>query len=129
MPGLDLPGIMSSHRPFLKLTLGASEKETDFADFAGHESGEGVGKCAKECPWRFSDSITFSATAEELVGPGLKVKMYTRQDVTCWPVQFQMQPVQAAEGLVDLKTRVLPACDRQVDGLGVDFGTRAFMSP
>lgn len=128
-PGLEAPGLASGIRPYLSLSLGSTEKETQFADFAGFESTAEVGKCGQDCPWRFSDSITFRASLQDLMGPGLKLKLFTRKDVTLWPMQFQMQPVQGATGLVDLKTRVLPALDRRGSGPEVDIGTRAFMSP
>lgn len=130
IPGLSGPGAISCERPYLKLSLGDSQKETEFAE---HEVGvpiREVGAVAKECPWRFSDSLTFRCRVDEVMGPGLKVEMYLRKDVVLWPAKFQMRPFQVAEGLLDLKSRVLPACERRLDGSpSMDLGTRQFVSP
>ncbi|CAK0848908.1 unnamed protein product, partial [Prorocentrum cordatum] len=105
IPGLAAPGVLS-HRPFLEASLGESRKATEFADFAR----EPEGAAWRECPWRFSDTLTFRARAADVAGPGVKISLKARRDVVLGPVQLEMQSADIGEGVVDLRGQALPAC-------------------
>lgn len=117
VPGLDAPGLLSSQRPYLEGALGASKKETEFADYM--DVKERTGPYAQECPWRFGDTLTFKARAEDLAGPGFRMTLRVRKDVVLGPVQFEMRPAEVGVGCLDLRQRVLPACvQEKVEGNG-----------
>lgn len=109
VPGLSAPGLLSQQRPYLAGSLGASTKETEFADFA-KAGGDRAGPYAKECPWRFGDTLTFKARLEDLIGPGLKLSLRVRKDILLGPVQFEMRAASIGEAALDLRSRVLPSC-------------------
>jgi len=135
IPGIEAPGYISSDRPYIQASVGGTQKATEFADYCPKEPSNDMGsqlsqQMVEECPWRFSDSLTFRCPIKDVAGPGLKLELHVRRDVSLWPATVQMRPVKVAQGLVDLKTRVLHACERKQEGAsGVDLGTRAFMSP
>lgn len=106
VPGLAAPGIVSHDRPFLEGTLGVSKKATEFADFAA----SGSGPYAKECPWRFGDTLTFKVRTEDVTGPGLKLSLKVRKDIVLGPVQFEMRSNNVGDGALQFTSKILPAC-------------------
>lgn len=108
VPGLDAPGLLSQSRPCLEGSLGASTKETEFADFASKD--QKAGPYAQECPWRFGDTLTFKVRPEDLNSSGLRMTLRVRRDVVLGPLQFEMRACEVGVGCFDLKQRVLPAC-------------------
>lgn len=131
--GLEAPGMMSFERPYLTASIGGSSKETEFADYDADTPQEGVPKHVEMWPWRFSDSLTYRCRIEDVLGQGVKFELHLRKDIVLGFATMQMRPVQAAEGLADLKGNVLPACIPRLGGpeasAANDFGTRAFKSP
>jgi len=120
VPGLSAPGLLSQQRPFLEGSVGSSVKETEFADFARSSGGAHAGPYAQECPWRFGDTLTFKCRLEDVMGPGLKLRLRVRKDIVLGPVQFEMRAGCVGEGALDLRSRVLPACvDERQDAPGM----------
>lgn len=114
VPGLDAPGFLSHQRPLLEAALGGSKKETEFADFATR--GDRAGPYAEECPWRFGDTLTFKVRPEDLVGPGLRLSLHVRRDIVLGPLQFELRASEVAAGVLDLQSRVMPACVNERGG-------------
>lgn len=114
VPALSKPGVLTQRRPRLEVTLGTLQKETELADYvADDESSPEAGACARECPWRFGDTLTFVATAEDVMGAGLRFRLRGNSDIFLGPVQFQLSSIlDLGEGCVSLRHRVLPACVR-----------------
>lgn len=114
VPALSKPGVVTQRRPRLEVTLAGVEKETELADYvADDESSPEAGACARECPWRFGDTLTFVATIEDVVGAGFKFRLRCNNDVFLGPVQFQLSSLlDLGEGHASLRHRVLPACVR-----------------
>mmetsp|Transcript_6352 Transcript_6352/g.14579 ORF Transcript_6352/g.14579 Transcript_6352/m.14579 type:complete len:404 (+) Transcript_6352:68-1279(+) len=111
VPALVKPGWMSSQRPRLEVTIGESQKETELGDYEeGNSHAFGLG-ASKDCPWRFGDTLTFKLHLQDLVGPGLKLKLRAVSDITLGPLQLQMSRIQeVAEASIDLRRRALPGC-------------------
>ena len=81
------------------------------------EGGRAGAMCARECPWRFGDTLTFMVSLKDVTaGPGLRVKLRAQSDITLGLVQFQMsREAEIGEACVDLQRRVLPGCcDRRI---------------
>jgi len=113
VPGIGKPGFVSRQRPQLQVSLGDIQKETELADYEeSSSSGSGSGACSsKDCPWRFGDTLTFKVGMNEVIGPGLRLKLNARSDMQFGPVQVQMSRVdEIGEASVDLRRRVLPGC-------------------
>eukprot|EP00929_Paragymnodinium_shiwhaense_P103185 TRINITY_DN66508_c0_g1_i1.p1 TRINITY_DN66508_c0_g1~~TRINITY_DN66508_c0_g1_i1.p1 ORF type:complete len:431 (+),score=101.24 TRINITY_DN66508_c0_g1_i1:216-1508(+) len=119
-PALKEPGFWSRQRPFLQACLGDVEKDSEPADYVGKDAAApSAGACAKECPWRFGDSLTFVANIKDVLGPGLRLKLRAHSDVNLGPLQLQLaSTADLGEAAVDLRRRVLPACVRK-DGAAV----------
>lgn len=120
IPGLDAPGMLSHQRPYLEASLGSSKKVTEFADFAGDK---------QECPWRFSDTLTFRARPEDIAGPGIRLNLKARKDVILGPLQLEMQSSDIGEGVVDLPGRVLPACGWAESSCSSEWATPTLLVP
>lgn len=104
---------VSRQSPFMELQLGRATKETEFAEFSYGDPNDkkAAGSYARECPWRFSETITFTVRIDDVVrGPGLRFRLRARKDVVFGPVIFEMSAGDVGEGAVDLQQRVLPAC-------------------
>mmetsp|Transcript_59999 Transcript_59999/g.131812 ORF Transcript_59999/g.131812 Transcript_59999/m.131812 type:complete len:445 (-) Transcript_59999:82-1416(-) len=140
VPALTRPGVWSRQRPRLEVALGDVQKDTELADFAGdHVAADGgsggVGTCARECPWRFGDTLTFIVSLKDLLGPGLRLKLRAFNDVTLGPVQFKLSRVDdLGEACVDLRRRALPGCvrgeaGRRGGGRGGGGGAEVWQSP
>mmetsp|Transcript_6295 Transcript_6295/g.15099 ORF Transcript_6295/g.15099 Transcript_6295/m.15099 type:complete len:366 (+) Transcript_6295:63-1160(+) len=115
VPGLTAPGLFSQKRPFLEACLGSTTKETELADYAtGHDSGL-MGQCARECPWRFVDTLTFKATSDDILGPGLQMKLRVRNDMLVGPLKFELQAGEVGAAGVDLRKNILPSCVQKSD--------------
>lgn len=126
-PELSEPGIVARSQPRLEVLLGTSRKESEVADFFSSKAVEGVASCnncntdtnddlAKaaicECPWRFGDTLTFSAQLQDLTGVGLRLRLSARSDVSLGPLQLQMPQVhELGEAVLNLRRQVLPACE------------------
>lgn len=62
-------------------------------------------------PWRFGDTLTFTATIADLLGPGLQVWLRTNSDWHVGPLQLTFaRPADIGVCSVDMRKRVLPAC-------------------
>eukprot|EP00439_Symbiodinium_sp_Y106_P055026 s1815_g7.t1 len=82
VPALGKPGWMSSQRPRLEVSVGDTHKETELGDY---EEGNSRGSCdgaSKDCPWRFGDTLTFKLNLQDVLGPGLKLKLRAVSDIT-----------------------------------------------
>lgn len=114
VPALPAPGTWTRQRPKVEVTLGDVQKETEFADFVGKDDASfAVGTCARECPWRFGDTLTFIATLRDVKEGGLKLRLRGHSDVNLGPVMFHLTSVsELGQGCVDLRRRALPACER-----------------
>lgn len=114
VPALVKPGLLSQRRPRLEVTLGDVQKDTELADYvADDESSPEAGACARECPWRFGDTLTFVASLKDVSGPGLRFRLRAHSDIFLGPVQLQLQRVaDLGEGSYDIRQRILPACVR-----------------
>lgn len=109
-PALAPPGFLSRQRPRLEVSLGSVQKDTEFADY---EADGAALPCARECPWRFGDALTFMVKIKDVLGPGLRLRLRALSDVTLGPVQFQLSSVaELGEACVDLRRRALPGCVR-----------------
>eukprot|EP00928_Gymnodinium_smaydae_P022898 TRINITY_DN19091_c0_g1_i1.p1 TRINITY_DN19091_c0_g1~~TRINITY_DN19091_c0_g1_i1.p1 ORF type:complete len:468 (+),score=91.30 TRINITY_DN19091_c0_g1_i1:171-1574(+) len=132
-PALPEPGVWSRQRPRLEVGLGDVQKDTEFADFVGKgaSSPSSAGACARECPWRFGDSLTFVAGVQDVLGPGLRLRLRGYSDVSLGPLQLQLTGVsELGEAAVDLRQRVLPACvGRGRGGARSAEGVTSFESP
>eukprot|EP00927_Polykrikos_kofoidii_P062061 TRINITY_DN56889_c0_g1_i1.p1 TRINITY_DN56889_c0_g1~~TRINITY_DN56889_c0_g1_i1.p1 ORF type:complete len:441 (-),score=48.69 TRINITY_DN56889_c0_g1_i1:325-1647(-) len=113
-PALQEPGFWSRQRPRLEVSLGNVQKDTEFADFVRSDQAiPSAGACARECPWRFGDSLTFVANLKDVAGHGLRLRLRAHSDFSVGPLQLQLASVaELGEAAVDLRRRVLPACVR-----------------
>mmetsp|Transcript_102580 Transcript_102580/g.290480 ORF Transcript_102580/g.290480 Transcript_102580/m.290480 type:complete len:398 (-) Transcript_102580:80-1273(-) len=104
---------VSRQSPFMELQLGRATKETEFGEFSYGDVGSknAAGSYVRECPWRFSETITFTVRIDDVVGgPGLRFRLRARKDVVFGPLTFEMSAGDVGEGAIDLQQRVLPAC-------------------
>lgn len=125
VPGLDTPTCgVERQKLFIEAKLGSTKKETEFADYSRKDRRDGV--CADECPWRFGDTLTFTARVEDILGKGLRLRLRVRRDVIIGPFEFTLRSEDVAEGGVDFRRRVLPACVEDRRGIG---GRRSWGSP
>jgi hypothetical protein len=113
-PALGKPGVLSQRRPRLEVSLGDVQKDTELADYvADDETSPEADACARECPWRFGDTLTFSASVKDVLGPGLRFRLRAHSDIFLGPVQLQLQRVaDLGEGSYSIRQRILPACVR-----------------
>jgi len=109
VPGLAPPGVLSQQRPFIEASLGSSRKETEFADFDGNCHGNQAA-FSSECPWRFGDTLTFKASMEDVMGPGLRLMLRVRKDIGLGPLHLEMRATDVGVTAVSLRDRALPAC-------------------
>jgi len=95
--------------------------------------GDGIGL---ECPWRFGDTLMFSVSQSDLLGPGLRLRLRGHSDLRLGPLQLELPASQGqllGETVVSLRRRILPACvnvrrcDPDVDG--PDGSYRIWESP
>lgn len=115
--GIQAPGIFSRQRPYLEVNSGKTQKVTELADYESATSTREVGAGAKDCPWRFSDTLTFVVKLEDVLGPGLKLRLRTRSDITIGPLQVELRAREVGEATLSLRQRILPACvqERRTD--------------
>lgn len=110
IPGLGRPGYVSRQIPRLEVWLGDVRKETELADFLEKDETAGP-RSPQECPWRFGDTLTFVASSKDVVGRGVKLRLYAHNDFVLGPLQLQLTGrTPFAETWVDLQRRALPAC-------------------
>jgi len=111
VPAFKKPGVVTSARPRVQLTLDQIQKSTELGDYvepSGNVSWD------QDCPWRFGDTLTFVATLKDVTGPGLKIKLNVHKDLNLGPLMFELDADTAiGEGCVDLRRMALPACVRQ----------------
>lgn len=126
-PGFETPVCgFESVKPFVESKLGSTKKETEFADFSRKDRNDGV--CADECPWRFGDMLTFTAQADDVFSSkGLRLRLRVRRDYVVGPFHFSLQAEAVAEGGVDFRGRVLPACVEE--SCGISGRGRVWVSP
>mmetsp|Transcript_107095 Transcript_107095/g.301395 ORF Transcript_107095/g.301395 Transcript_107095/m.301395 type:complete len:513 (+) Transcript_107095:67-1605(+) len=78
------------------------------------DSGQGIaGDDDVECPWRFGDTLIFTARLSDLLGPGLRLRLRGHSDLCVGPLQLELPASRAVllgETVVNLRKRVLPAC-------------------
>lgn len=112
IPALSAPGVWSSQRPKLEVSLGSTKKDTEFADYVTSSAGGKVGINSNECPWRFEDTLTFVAHVPgDLLGDGLRLRLRAHSDFRLGPLQLELSRAQElGEAMIDLRRRVLPAC-------------------
>lgn len=123
VPELSGPGCMTRERPFLEASLGSSTKVTEFGDFTARDD-EGL----EDCQWRFRDTLTFTVRLEDVLGPGLRLKLRVRSFMTVGPVELELRASDVGEGGVDLRRRVLSACVLP-KGQSSDVSGGKWMSP
>lgn len=131
VPALGKPGWMSSQRPRLEVSVGDTHKETELGDY---EEGNSRGSCdgaSKDCPWRFGDTLTFKLNLQDVLGPGLKLKLRAVSDITLGPLQLQMSRVQeVGEACVNLRRRALPGCQPRSSSDGAQvWGSPVLLVP
>mmetsp|Transcript_9608 Transcript_9608/g.23211 ORF Transcript_9608/g.23211 Transcript_9608/m.23211 type:complete len:385 (+) Transcript_9608:68-1222(+) len=114
LPGLPQPGLFSRSRPYIDLSLGSVQKETEPADFSP-ESSNSSEKAAvgKDCPWRFDEMLTYTVKFEDLTGPGLRIRLRVLSDTQFGPFQFRGRPADVGEATLDLQRKILPSCLQQ----------------
>jgi len=116
VPGLEAPGLTLRQRPFLEALLNGTKKETEFADFDTSLNSVKAGAGAHECPWRFSDTLTFATRLQDVMGPGLKLNLRAKKELSMGFLQLELQAGEIGEGAVDLRQRALPACVQEKRG-------------
>jgi len=114
IPGLPPPGIASRQRPFLRVASGSTKKETEFADFDTSFDSAKAGAGATECPWRFSDTLTFEL--RDAKGPGLQLNLRAKKDIVLGPLQVALNASEIGTGAVNVAERILPACVQERRG-------------
>eukprot|EP00439_Symbiodinium_sp_Y106_P022870 s7308_g2.t2 len=110
LPGLPEPGVLSRSRPYLEVSLGSVQKDTEPADFSPSSSSS---KEEIESPWRFDEMLTFTVKVEDLLGPGLKLRLRVLNETQLGPFQFQGRPADVGEATLELQRRILPSCLQQ----------------
>lgn len=110
IPGLPNPGVFSRQRPYLHVSLGSCEKETEPADFDPDAACRTQASSSCDCPWRFDESLTFSPKLDDVSGPGLKFRLRAQSDLQVGPLHIASKPEDVGEVTMDLQRRVLPAC-------------------
>lgn len=110
VPALSSPGVWSRQRPRVQVALGDVQKDTEFADYTVDDNTIGLHK-GYECPWRFSETLTFVGRQADVLSSGLRLRLYAHSDFQFGPVQFQFASVtDLGEASVDLRRRALPSC-------------------
>lgn len=62
-------------------------------------------------PWRFGDTLTFSAKMCDVLSGGVRLRLSAHSDVVLGPMQLELpQDDEVGEAVIDLRRRVLPAC-------------------
>ena len=81
-------------------------KTTVLGDFMPNNNG-----LFHKCPWRFDDTLTFTACMSDALRPGLTLRLRAEKDFHLGPLQLDFSKF-AEVGItgVDLKRCVLPAC-------------------
>jgi len=106
LPGFADRGLVTRLRPKLEAQLGGHEaKATDFGvrPAAATESGEDA--------WCFDDVLTFTLTVEDLLGPGMRLRVQAHSDVQLGPLQLNLAGTRdLGECHVDVRSFVLPQC-------------------
>mmetsp|Transcript_54511 Transcript_54511/g.100862 ORF Transcript_54511/g.100862 Transcript_54511/m.100862 type:complete len:408 (+) Transcript_54511:53-1276(+) len=112
VPALGKPGTWSRTRPRLEARLNGVQKDTELADYQSDSALDAGANWAAECPWRFGDTLTFSAELKDLTGSnGLYIRVRAHKDVSIGPVQLEFTDIaDLGEACVDLRQRVFPAC-------------------
>lgn len=121
VPGLADPSLLTRERPRIEVVLGQARKETELGDYRDTtarscEDAEPAGRFGtpslSACPWQFGDTLTFTATKNDILGPGAQVWLRTQGEMR-FGTLFQMNMSSTTDvGVcsVDLRRRVLPAC-------------------
>eukprot|EP00930_Biecheleria_cincta_P100420 TRINITY_DN92063_c0_g1_i1.p1 TRINITY_DN92063_c0_g1~~TRINITY_DN92063_c0_g1_i1.p1 ORF type:complete len:377 (-),score=46.49 TRINITY_DN92063_c0_g1_i1:83-1213(-) len=111
VPGLPDPGVFSRQRPYLQVSLGSCEKETEPADFDADAAGRTKASASSgDCPWCFDECLTFSPKLDDISGPGLKFRLRAQSDLQFGPLHIASKPEDVGEATMDMQRRVLPAC-------------------
>lgn len=111
-------GVLSRPCAILEASLAGETWNIESADFtppSGSESktrkpnSSGQDGCGV---WRFSaDALSFKISLDDLVGPGLCLRLRARSDVALGPLTLQVSSAEdIGEAVVDLWRCVLPAC-------------------
>lgn len=108
VPGLGEPRAAERQQPFVEAKLSGVEKTSENAEYF-EDSREGL---LSDCPWRFSDTLTFTVKVPDIdVGSGsLKLRMRMRRRAVYGCCSFELAPGEVGIGSVDLRRRVLPSC-------------------
>ncbi|CAE7938521.1 cbh2 [Symbiodinium sp. KB8] len=112
LPGLPEPGVLTRSRPYLEVNLGSVQKDTEPADFSPSSSSSSS-KEEIESPWRFDEMLTFTVKVEDLLGPGLKLRLRVLNETQLGPFQFLGRPADVGEATLELQRRILPSCLQQ----------------
>jgi len=122
---LSDPSLLKRERPRVEVVVGQTRKETELGDFRPEARGRASSSVSKKasddsvagaegpaCPWHFGDTLTFTATRADVLGPGVQVWLKTQQEVRLGTLlQVNMsQTCEVGMCTVDLRRRVLPAC-------------------
>ena len=88
-----------------KVSLAPVHKTTEFGDFTPSNG------LFRNCPWRFGDTLTFTARLSDVLRPGLTLRLRAEKDFHLGPLQLNFSKV-AEVGIagVDLRRCALPAC-------------------
>jgi len=118
IPGLDGPGLLASKRPFLAASLRDSTKVTELSDYSTQPGTGFIGTCAKECPWRFMETLTFSVQLEDVLTSGLEFQLRVSNEFTFGPLKLDLQETDVGIASANLRSYVLPACVQEKREVG-----------
>lgn len=123
IPGLERSGgsgigFLSRERPRIEVVFGSgARKETEL----GVLRTEGdPGSSSAGFPWHFGESLTFTASLADILGPGLQIWLRTDNDVMLGSYQINFaRSADIGVACVDVRGQVLPACiKKELGGSG-----------
>lgn len=124
LPTLVPPSMLLMQQLFVEISWGRERRETMFAVHTGaHDLMEGM-NCGSPCirasadsdrvatwPWRFNDTFLFAATLEDLLGPGIHVRLKVTNEIQFGFTRLQVSQVREIGSFsLDVRHTVLPAC-------------------
>jgi hypothetical protein len=109
IPGLaGADRLLSRERPRIEVVLGNARKETELGVHRGR------GAAADDLPWSFDESLTFTASMADILGPGLQVWLRTDSNWQLGPLQLNFATsADIGVASLDLRGKVLPELLRQ----------------
>jgi hypothetical protein len=119
IPGLQgSGGLISRERPRVEVVLAGSgaRKETELG--VRRTGCDRVSEESNDFPWHFGESLTFTASMADILGPGLQVWLRTESNIQLGSLLSVNLASSAADSTgvasLDLLRQVLPACSQKV---------------